>query len=107
MCAAPNEKELPSTNRGRRCNRPDAKPPLGERTVDDGDRATAAVVVVEAGVLEPRPADQPDLEVLVEVESRVDALDGGMPCAPSGANVDMIDQPSSTVTATWCTAFAQ
>jgi hypothetical protein len=151
MCAAPNENDSLAEHRGRRRDRPGAQPPLGERPVDDGDRATAAVVVVEAGVLEPLPADQPDLEVLVEVESRVLALDGGvrdpappevrsqgertdqrvelapavLPAPPalgepgverrvSGlelvrarANVDIVDQPSSTVTTTWCTAFAQ
>ena len=97
MCAAPNENELPSPiHRGRRRDRPDAQPPLGERTVDDGDRATAAVVVVEAGVLEPRPADQPDLEVLVEVEPRVDALDGRVrhPCRATGRVVARANGPA-------------
>ena len=75
---AERERAPLAEHRGRRRDRPDAQPPLGERPVDDGDGATTAIVVVEAGVLEPRPADQPDLEVLVEVESRVDALDGGV-----------------------------
>ena len=70
------ERASRAIHRGGRRDRPDTKPPLGHRTVEDGDSATAAIVVVEAGVLEPRPADQPDLEVLVEVEPRVDALDG-------------------------------
>jgi hypothetical protein len=57
---------------------PEAQALLAERTRYDGQGAGRAVVVVEAGVVAVRPADQPDAQVLVGVQLDVGALAVGI-----------------------------
>ncbi len=51
------------------------EPLLADAAGDDGNRAGREVVVVEAGVVVVRPADQPDVEVLVAQQLLVGALE--------------------------------
>ena len=75
MCVAPNEKSAPVGYTAVGSLAADGQPPLAQRAVDHGHRPAAAVVIVEAGVLPLRPADQPHLEVLVQMQPHVQALD--------------------------------
>ena len=53
---------------------PDGEVVLEQAALDHGDRARRDVVVVEAGVVLGRPAQQPDVDVGVTVQRDVDAV---------------------------------
>ena len=74
MCSGPNENDTPSPHRGLDVRAADAGVALLQRAAHDGDRAGGDVVVVPAGVVLGRPAQQPDVDVVITVERDVVSL---------------------------------